>query len=84
MHKQLQQALDKVVTWAEEWSFKMSLAKSKFMVFGFKKKESQQNLRLYNRTIDRVKTFKFLGVWFEERMTQRAHVEKIQGLVGSD
>ncbi len=53
----------------------MSVAKSKFMVFGFKKKASQQNLRLYNKTIERVKTFKFLGIWFEERMTWRVHIE---------
>ena len=76
VHKQLQEALDKVVMWAEEWGFKISVAKSKYVVFGFKKKASQQILRLYNKPVERVKILTFLGVWFEEKMTWRVHVEK--------
>ncbi|MGL5427583.1 MAG: hypothetical protein ACRDAS_06690 [Cetobacterium sp.] len=32
---------------------------------------------IYNRPIERVKTFTFLGVWFEDKMTWRVHIDKI-------
>ena len=34
-------------------------------------------LRLYNQELERVKQLKFLGLWFDERMTWNVHIQKI-------
>lgn len=36
---QMQQALNQVVIWADEWGYKISVAKSKYVIFHFKKVE---------------------------------------------
>ena len=43
VHKQLQQALDKVVMWAEEWGFKILVAKSKYVSLVLKRKRHSRS-----------------------------------------
>ncbi len=77
IYKQLQKAINTVENWAEEWGFKVSVSKSKYVVFGFKREKQEQGLKIYNIPIERVKSVKFLGVWFEERMTWRVYIDQI-------
>lgn len=77
IYKQLQKALEHIETWTEEWGFKISVAKSKYVVFGYKRKTSKLALRLYKRSIERVKTLTFLGVWLEEKITWREHIKRV-------
>lgn len=77
IYKQLQQAINTVEAWAEEWGFKISISKSKYVVFGFKRETPKQGLKIYNTPTEMVKTLKFLGVWFEERMSWRVHIDQI-------
>lgn len=60
----MQKVLDKETVWANEWAVKISTEKTKYVMFG------------YMRLILRVSAFKFLGVWFDEKMTRQTHVEK--------
>ena len=74
--KQTQKALQTVEEWGNTWGFKISAAKSKYVIFGFKRKQPEVALTLYGSPLEKVKVFKFLGVWFEERMTWAVHVSK--------
>uniref|UniRef100_A0A8C2KZI6 Uncharacterized protein n=1 Tax=Cyprinus carpio TaxID=7962 RepID=A0A8C2KZI6_CYPCA len=74
IYKQVQQAINKVEAWADEWGFRISVSKSKYVVFGLKRKLLDKTLSIYNSPIEKVKSFKFLGVWFEERMTWKEHI----------
>lgn len=38
IYKQVQQAINKVEAWADEWGFRISVSKSKYVVFGLKRK----------------------------------------------
>ncbi|KAG5852664.1 hypothetical protein ANANG_G00064980 [Anguilla anguilla] len=74
--KQVQKALVSVEEWADKWGFKISAAKSKFMIFGFRRKLPNLGLHMYGSSLERVKDFKFLGIWFEERMTWAVHTAR--------
>ena len=75
--KQIQRALVSVEEWGNTWGFKISASKSKYIVFGFKRKLPNIGLYMNELPLEKVKAFKFLGVWFEERMTWAVHVSKI-------
>lgn len=50
--------------------------KTKFMVFGYKKKIPAKGLMISSHTIERVQSFKYLGMWMDERVTWKTHAEK--------
>ena len=75
--KQIQRVLVSVEEWGNTWGFKISASKSKYIVFGFKRKLPNIGLYMNELPLEKVKAFKFLGVWFEERMTWAVHVSKI-------
>lgn len=79
--RQMQSALDKVQAWADKWGFRLSVLKTKYVVFGRKRKLDCQGLTVYGEAepLGRVKVFKFLGVWLDEKLTNRTHVEKMVG-----
>ena len=76
--KKTQEGLNVIEEWANRWSFKISVPKSKFMVFGYKRKIPRSGLSLYGAPLERVKEFKFLGMWLDERLTWKIHIGKIQ------
>ena len=74
---QIQEAVDRVEMWANKWGFRISTAKSNFMVFGYKRKIPDLTVSMYGRPLERVKEFKFLGLWLDERLTWNHHIGKI-------
>lgn len=77
--RQVQKALRSVENWANKWGFRISVSKSKYMIFGFRRKIPDYELCLYDSPLEKVKVFKFLGVWFDERLTWRVHIDKTIG-----
>lgn len=71
--REMQSALDKVQGWADKWGFRLS----NYMVFGRKNNLGSRGLGLYGEWMEKVKVFKFLGVWMDERLTYRVQVEKM-------
>lgn len=57
----MQRAINKKADWGSRWGFRISVEKTKYVVFGNKKAECQ-GLSTYGKAIQRVKVFKFLGV----------------------
>lgn len=74
--ERMQVALNKVTCWGEKWGFKISVDKSKYIIFGNKKTECG-GLFLYEQAIERVKEFKFLGVHFDEKLTWRKQINNV-------
>lgn len=57
-------------------SGKISVDKSKYIIFGNKKTECG-GLFLYEQALERVKEFKFLGVHFDEKLTWRKQINNV-------
>ncbi len=74
--KKLQEAIAIVEEWSYKWGFKFSVDKTK-MFFTRKKIGSEVKIKLYNQELERVKHFKFLGIWFDERVTWVVHIQNI-------
>uniref|UniRef100_A0A8C6LHB5 Reverse transcriptase domain-containing protein n=1 Tax=Nothobranchius furzeri TaxID=105023 RepID=A0A8C6LHB5_NOTFU len=74
--KKLQEAIGKVEEWSYKW-FKFSVEKTKTMFFTRKKVREDLKLKLYSQELERVNKFKFLGIWFDERITWGVHIQSI-------
>lgn len=55
--RQVQKALQTV----EEWGFRISVLKTKYVIFGFKRKLPEFGLNLHGSPLERVKVFQFWG-----------------------
>lgn len=75
--KKLQEAITKVEEWSYKWGFKFSVDKTKTVFFTRKRIGKEIKLKLYNQELERVKQFKFLGVWFDDRITWAIHIQKV-------
>jgi len=75
--KQIQRVLVSADEWGNTWGFKISASKTKYIIFGFKRKLPNLGLYMYGSPLEKVKVFTFLGVSFEERMTWAVHGDKI-------
>ena len=69
--KRMQGALNKITEWGNRWGFKISVEKTKYVVFG-NKRDKGEGLSMYGQEIERVKGFKLLGVHLRGRNTQTA------------
>lgn len=75
--KKLQEAIMKIEEWSYKWGFKFSVDKTKIMLFTKKRFGTEVKLKLYNQELERVKHFKFLGLWFDEGITWDVHIQKV-------
>ena len=75
--KKLQEGIDQVEKWGAEWGFKFSVEKSKVMFFSKKQISENKKLNLYGKNLERVNSFRFLGLIFDSRLTWREHVKRI-------
>ena len=72
--KKVQENLTLVEDWGRKWGFRFSIEKTKAMFFTQKKIDENIKLELYGRNLERVKSFKFLAVFFDTRLTWRDHL----------
>ena len=72
--EELQKMLDMVGRYAEMWKFRFNARKSKVMVVG---KNSSEKLRIGDEEMEEVESFKYLGVWFDQRMRGNVQLEKM-------
>ena len=59
----------KVERWSYDWGFKISIEKSCYMLVTKKKIVNGQGLTLYSKPMEKVKAFKYLGLWIDEKYT---------------
>lgn len=66
--KKLQEAVNVVEKWSYAWGFKFSVGKTNAVLFT-RRRSGDPQLKMYGQIIARVKDFRFLGVWFDEKLT---------------
>ena len=66
-----------VENWAFECGFHLSVAKSQFICFSKKRVNPILELKLYDQSLTQVNTIRYLGVWFDIKLTLKEHIQKI-------
>ena len=75
--RKLQEGVDSVERWGLRWSFRFSVEKSKVMFFGRKKISEDRGIELYGSRLERVSSFRFLGVIFDSGLTWGKHIDSV-------
>lgn len=73
----MQKAIIEVEKWANNWSFRMSVEKTKVICFSKKKKLPSTKLKLYDKVLEQVSEVRFLGIWMDSRLTFASHIKKV-------
>lgn len=76
--KKMQAAIVDVEKWANKWGFKLSVEKTKVICFSRRHKVTPISMKLYEQPLELVKTVRFLGVWFDEKLTWNTHLDKVK------
>ncbi len=74
----MQSALDNVEKWSYKWGFKFSVEKTKYIFFTNKKLGIDLKLKIYNIELEQVKVIRFLGLWFDSKVTWNCHLSKME------
>jgi len=72
----LQNALNKINDWANEWGFKVSIEKTQVVIFTRKRNKTVE-LKYNDITLKVVKKVKFLGLIFDSKLSWRDHIKFI-------
>ena len=74
----LQPYLDKIVRWCSKWKLKLSYEKCVVLPFiNSSRPPPEPLLFLASHRIQQVSNFKFLGVWFDQRVTWKKHIADV-------
>lgn len=76
--KKIQAAIVEVEKWTNKWGFKLSVAKTQVICFTKRHKIAPISLKLYEQPLKQVNTIRFLGVWFDGKLTWSNHIGKVQ------
>lgn len=74
----LQKSLDRIVSWTTAHGFTISTNKTVAITFTNKKNVPKMKLLLYNTLINFVTHTKFLGLYFDQRMTWKFHINYLR------
>ena len=74
----IQPALDKVHRWSSKWKLKLAPDKSACVVFSISYKPGPDPLLFINgHPIPPKSKFKFLGIWFDQKLLWKPHIEHV-------
>ena len=74
---QLQQGLDELTKWENEWSMEFHPDKCKVMCITNKLKPIKSSYYVHNHKLDTVETGKYLGVLINKHLSWKPHVDAI-------
>lgn len=74
----MQAALDTVGSWSHTWGLTMSPAKTSALIFTRRHYDSPPSLHLLDASIAYVPRVRFLGVWYDARLTWRPHIDRLR------
>ena len=74
----IQQAIEAVVGWAGDWGFRFSVAKTYCEFFTKRTVADNVKLYMYGEPLERVEVARYLGLWFDRRLTWKAHIDKLE------
>lgn len=71
--------LDKFVSWTGNNKLVVNASKTKFMTFKQKNKKMVPiKVNINNKVIDEVETIKYLGVWVDNRLSWKQHIQSVE------
>ena len=73
----IQEAITEIESWSLTWGFRLSVEKTETLFFTRKRIGEEVRLKLYAQELKDVKTFTFLGIWLDERVTWSTHIDKV-------
>lgn len=73
----MQQAVSEVKRWSPEWGFRMSIEKTKTVFLSKRSIPQDLNILISDIELERVDQFKYLGMWFDKRLTWSVHINKM-------
>ena len=73
----VQMALNSIHSWGQQWGFKFSVAKSIGVIFTHNLKVPDITLSMGNTPIPIKNSVRFLGLWFDSRLTWKVHIEQL-------
>ncbi len=68
INRKMQEVIQKVEEWAYDWGFKFSVEKTKTVIFYRKRVVPEVSLKMYEKSLEREKVFKFLGMYFDAKL----------------
>ena len=74
--KKMQEALNSLSDWCNKWGFKLSVDKSNAILF-HRKKQTKFVLKLNGQPMTQKDKVKFLGMWFDRRLSWKHHIDYI-------
>lgn len=74
--RRIQEAIQKVEHWAEEWGVEINTDKTVSTLFTLSTKENQYSLTLKNKTLPQDDTPKYLGIKFDKKLTWANHINE--------
>lgn len=74
----MQQSLNRIEDWASENGLTFSVEKTKSILFTNKRNPPNLELSLYGEKIENVTEHKYLGIWFDYKMTWKAQITYLQ------
>ena len=80
----LNQDLDSLAKWLYDHKLSLNISKSKFMIIGGRRKLNSINevsLKIRDKELDRINSYKYLGVIINESLSWADHIEYVQGKV---
>ncbi len=77
INRTMQEVIWKVEEWAFDWGFKFSVEKTKTVMFSRKRVVPEVCLKMYEKSLEREKVFKFLDMYFDAKLTWGEHVNKM-------
>ena len=69
-----QQLLERFFEWSSNNRLAMNIKKTKYMSFNF---TDSQPLLLKNNQIERVSSYKLLGIWIDDKLNFNSHIDKL-------
>lgn len=75
--QRIQEAINLVEEWSYSWGFKLSVEKTKVVLFTKKKIIDNIEVKMYEQKLEQVKSFKFLGMWLDTKLTWIEHINRI-------
>ncbi len=75
----MQTVLISVEKWSYKCGLKFSVDKTKYIFFTNKRRRIDLKLKLYNKELEQVKVIRFLGMWFDAKVTWNNHISKMEG-----
>lgn len=76
--KTIQKELYILEQWGMEWGFKFSVQKSQVTYFTRKNVSEAHEILLYDQPLKRGDDFKYLGLWLDNKLTWKRHIEYVE------